>query len=133
MARGQARDRDSNSNLDAPLGEQARPGESLQSPFGEPLATIGLIALVLPLFFRMTMAQTAAATATRGLDYAAICGGLVADACGSLLLVRLLTRRSLPGSAPKTPVRLLVALGISVLGIVHLLRGLGVIKLGLLG
>ena len=130
MARGQARDRDSNSNLDAPLGEQARPGESLQSPLSEPLATIGLIALVLPLFFRMSMATGAA---TRGLDYAAICGGLVADACGSLLLVRLLTHKPLPGSPPRTPVRLLVALGISVLGIVHLLRGLGVIKLGLLG
>ena len=61
MAQGGARDRDSNSNLDAPLGEQARPGEPLQSPLGDLLVSVGFLALVLPLFFHLTVEKTATA------------------------------------------------------------------------
>lgn len=134
MAHGQARDRDSNSNLDAPRGEQSRPGESLQGSLRESLTTVGLIALVVPLFFHLNVAQTAGGgdAPARVFDYVAICGGVVADACGSLLVVRWLTSKPTLDSGSKSPTRLAVALGISVLGIVHLLRGLGFIKLGLL-
>ena len=38
-----------------------------------------------------------------------------------------------PGGPSKARVRLAVALLISALGVLHLLRGLGLIKLGLLG
>lgn len=136
MAQGQSRDRDSNSNLDAPRGEQSRPGESLPGQLSESLTSVGLIALVLPLFFHLNVPQTAGAGAdasTRLFDYVAICGGVVADACGTLLLIRALTGKSGLGSAGATPMRLAVALLISLLGVVHLLRGLGLIKLGLLG
>lgn len=135
MAHGQSRDRDSNSNLDAPRGEQSRPGESLTGQLGESLTSVGLIALVLPLFFHLNVPQTAGEdveATTRLFDYVAICGGVVADACGTLLLIRALVNKSKPGGAGTTPMRLAVALGISLLGIVHLLRGLGLIKLGLL-
>lgn len=136
MAHGGPRDRDSNSNLDAPLGEQARPGEPLQSPLGDLLVSVGCLALVLPLFFHLTVSQTAiadGATTTRVVDYVAICGGVLADICGTLLLFKALTGKSIPDGTSKAQVRLAVALLISALGVLHLLRGLGLIKLGLLG
>ena len=131
----QGRDRDSNSNLDASLGEQAGPGESLQSPLGDPLVAVAFLALILPLFFHLTVSQTPTsgeATAPRIYDYVAITGGLIADLCGSLLLVKAL-RSQVPASPSKRPVRLAVAVMVSALGVIHLLRGLGLIKLGLLG
>jgi len=73
------------------------------------------------------------ATTTRVVDYVAICGGVLADLCGSLLLVKALTGRNAPGGASKAQVRGAMALLISALGLMHLLRGLGLIKLGLLG
>lgn len=136
MGHGGPRDRDSNSNLDAPLGEQARPGESVQTPLGDLLLSVGCLALVLPLFFHLTVSQTATmdgATTTRVVDYVAICGGVLADVCGSLLLVKALTAKNTPGGPSKAQVRLAVAILISALGVMHLLRGLGLIKLGLLG
>jgi hypothetical protein len=136
MAHRGPRDRDSNSNLDAPLGEQARPAEPLQSPLGDLLVSVGFLALVLPLFFHLTVEKTAiadGATTTRVVDYVAICGGVLADLCGSLLLVKALTGRNAPGGSSKAQVRGAMALLISALGLMHLLRGLGLIKLGLLG
>ena len=94
------------------------------------------MALVLPLFFHLTVEKTAiadGATTTRVVDYVAICGGVLADLCGSLLLVKALTGRNAPGGASKAQVRGAMALLISALGLMHLLRGLGLIKLGLLG
>ena len=128
----EGRDRDSNSNLDASLGEQAGPGESLQSPLGDPLVAVAFLALILPLFFHLTVSQTGEATPPRIYDYVAITGGLIADLCGSLLLVKAL-RSQVPAHQSKRPVRLAVAVMVSGLGVVHLLRGLGLIKLGLLG
>ena len=136
MAPGNPRKRDSNSALDPPSGEKSS-ADVLQGPLGDPLVTVGFLALVLPLFFHLTVAQTlnpGAASPSRTMDYVAICGGVIADACGSLLLIKaLLGRRRGTGNPSKTSVRLAVALIISALGIVHLLRGLGLIKLGLLG
>ena len=128
------RNRDSNSAIEGPSGEKSASRDSLQSPLGDPLVTVGFLALALPLFFHLTVAQTlnaGAASPQRTMDYVAICGGVIADACGTLLLIKALMGKGTLAS--KTPVRIAVALLISGLGIVHLLRGLGLIKLGLLG
>jgi len=130
------RDRDSNSNLDVSSGEQAAADAPLQSPLGDPLVTVAFLAIVLPLFFHLTVAQTqtqGTATTTRVLDYVALCGGVVADACGALLLLKTLTNKFPIGSQNRNPVRLVLAGLISAFGFLHLLRGLGLIKLGLLG
>ena len=130
-----ARSRDSNSAIEAPSGEKSSSRDLLPGPLGDPLVTVGFLALGLPLFLHLNVAQTlnsGAANPTRIMDYVAICGGVVADTAGMLLLLKAIMGRG-AGNPSKTPVRIAVALIISALGIVHLLRGLGLIKLGLLG